>query len=188
MTRSRTLLTLAGVVVVMGAVMLVAAGRIKRITPPPPIARGSSSPSPTVPACTEPHIKLTGAFDDPCVTTGATSQACSPAYGTSLDMVITLRGRSHRYLLYVAIDGMYHGPGTYELVPWFQSSLGVRDGTTKVAFREYATGAFWQSVSGTLTVIGNDGRFGTMNANLTFVGGEPTPPTVLLNAAGSWNC
>jgi hypothetical protein len=187
MTRSRTLLTLGGLVVVIGAVMLIATGGIRRISPPP-IASAAASPSPTVPVCTEPHIKLTGAFDDPCVTADATSQACSPADGTSLDMLITLKGSSHRYLLYIAIDGIYHGPGTYKLAPWLQPSLGVRDDTTKVAFREYATGAFWQSVSGTLTVIGNDGRLGTMNATLTFVGGEPTPPTVLLNAAGSWSC
>lgn len=188
MTRSRTLLTLGGVVVVIGVVMLIATGGITRISPAPPIARASPSPSPTVPVCPEPHIKLTGAFEDPCVTTDATPQACSPAHGTSLDTVITLRGSSHRYLLYIAIDGIYRGPGAYKLAPWFQSSLGTKDGTAKVAFREYATGAFWQSVSGTLTVIGSDGRFGTVSATLTFVGGEPTPPTVLLNAAGSWSC
>jgi hypothetical protein len=69
----------------------------------------------------------------------------------------------------------YHGPGvTY---------LGA-----SVLVREYVTGALWQSTSGIVRVVGADGRSGFVKAELAYVGGEATPPTIGLDISGAWSC
>src|SRR4029077_18926252 len=98
-------------------------------------------------SCSAGELQLSGAFNDCAVNAPILTPYCS-ASGSTLDDVLTLRGTTHQYLLYLSIDGAYRGRGDYYLTPW-SSGLGVNDGKTKVAVREYQTGAFWQSVSGT---------------------------------------
>ena len=129
---------------------------------------------------------LEGAFEDCAVNAAGAQQYCSVA-GNSVNAVLTLQGSANKYLLYIDMDGAYRGQGDYHLQPW-SSGLGANDGKAKVAIREYQTGAFWQSVSGTLHVAAADGRSGSVAANLNFVGGEPTPPVVALGILGSWAC
>ncbi len=137
-------------------------------------------------SCSAGELRLSGAFNDCAVHAPSLTHNCTVS-GSTLDVVLTLRGTSHQYLLYLSIDGAYRGRGDYYLAPW-SSGLGVNDGKAKVAVREYQTGAFWQSVSGTLHVSGNDGRSGDVAVNLTFVGGEPTPPVTALGILGPWAC
>ena len=140
------------------------------------------------PSCSAGQLQLSGIFNDCAVNAPNLTQYCTVS-GSTLDDVLTLRGTTHQYLLYLSIDGAYRGAGDYYLAPWSSGSgLGVNDGKAKVAVREYQTGAFWQSVSGTLHVSGNDGRSGDVAVNLTFVGGEPTPPVTALGILGRWAC
>jgi hypothetical protein len=84
-------------------------------------------------------------------------------------------GTPHDYLLYLHIIG-YHGSGVVY--------VGVN-----VGLREYSTGALWQSLAGGVAMVtGLDSRSGTVKADLAYVGGEPTPPTVGLNVSGTWRC
>lgn len=131
-------------------------------------------------------LVLIGAFSDCAIKAPSASSLCTSSTA-ALNAVITLHGRSHDYLLYIAVNGTYSGPGVYDLPPWPHPSLDVTD-VPKVALREYATGTFWQSVAGVLRVISQDGRSGFINAEFTFVGGEPTPSIVDLRLSGSWRC
>ena len=137
-------------------------------------------------SCSAGELQLSGAFNDCAVNAPNLTQYCRVS-GSTLDDVITLRGTTHQYLLYLSIDGAYRGRGDYYLASW-SSGLGVNDGKAKVAVREYQTGAFWQSVSGTFHVSGKDGRSGDVAVNLTFVGGEPTPLVTTLGILGPWAC
>jgi hypothetical protein len=144
------------------------------------------APAAQPPACSGAQLQLQGAFNECAVNARAVTQSCTVS-GNSLDDLLVLQGAHHRYLLYLSIDGAYRGGGDYYLTPW-SSGLDVHDGKAKVAVREYQTGAFWQSVSGTLHVSSNDGRSGDLAVNLTFVGGEPTPVVTSLGILGPWTC
>lgn len=95
-------------------------------------------------------------------------------------MVVQLHGvgggTPHDYVLYLSIGSGYHGPGRYA------NSAG------SAMIREAATGALWRSTAVVIGVSGTDGRSGTVIAALSYVGGEPTPPTVGLNISGAWRC
>jgi hypothetical protein len=95
--------------------------------------------------------------------------------GSSLTDVLYLHGKTHDYLLYLGVIG-YHGSG----VTYVDASVAVR---------EEVTGALWHSMpGGIIRVTGADGRSGSVKADLSYVGGEPTPPTVGLNISGAWRC
>lgn len=186
------MLLLAALVLGVGVVSWLATGGIGRIAPPAttpsPIARTSPSPSPTflplsLPTCTLGQLALGGAFNDCAAKAPNAASFCSVSAHV-LDAVITLQGGQRNYLLYVEVDGNYNGHGMYTLKPW-HAGLDTNDGTAKVAVREYTTGALWQSVAGGLSVLGNDGRSGSMDSDLTFTGGEATSP---LRIAGLWSC
>ncbi len=151
-----------------------------------PSALGAIAPAAQLPACSTDQLQVGGAFNECARNAHDATQYCTVS-GTTLSNVIVLQGAQHRYLLYLSIDGGYKGSGDYHLAPW-SSSLGVNDGKAKVAVREYATGAFWQSVSGTLHVSGDDGRSGDVAVNLTFTGGAPSPADFSLGILGPWTC
>jgi len=144
------------------------------------------APAQQPPSCSARQMQFSGAFNDCVVNVPKVTQYCTVS-GSTLNDVFTLRGATHQYLLYLSIDGGFRGSGDYYLAPW-SGGLDVNDGKAKVAVREYQTGAFWQSVSGTLHVSGNDGRSGDLAVNLTFVGGEPTPSVTALGILGPWAC
>jgi hypothetical protein len=95
----------------------------------------------------------------------------------ALDDVLLLHGGRHDYLLYLTIVSGYRGSAVYHV-----------DDTARVDVREYATGAFWRSSGGFLTVAGDDGRSGSVKADLAYFGGEPTPPVSGLSISGVWSC
>jgi hypothetical protein len=152
------------------------------------VFRAVVAPGPQSDSCASGELQLGGSLNACAVVASNGSQSCSVS-GTSLNDVITLRGGGDEYLLYVSIDGGYNGPRAYYLSPWAAGTLDAQDGQAKVAIREYRTGAFWQSVSGTLEVTGNDGNSGSLAVNLTFVGGESPPPADgALGIIGNWTC
>jgi hypothetical protein len=186
MSRYRTLLSLGAFVVVVGVASLVATGALNRarpspratatvLTTPSPIPSLPIPPLPTPPSCTTDQLELAGVFNDCAVPVAKTSH-CGAGNHVFL-AVFQFHGTGHDYLLYLDIGPGFHGPGIYS------------NSTVSVAIREYATGALWQSIPGVvLRVSGSDGRSGTVKAALSYVGGEPTPPTVGLNISGPWRC
>jgi hypothetical protein len=189
MSRSATVLTLIGFVVVLGVGALLVTGGIGRIVPriPPPNASSSSSPSPVVaPVCGYRQLQILGAYNDCASAVQDAASGCRVS-GRVLDAYITLDGIKRDYLLYVEVDGSYVGPGDYSLPPW-PHSLGANDGAAKVALRDYQTGALWQSTFGVLTVSGKDGRSGLVTAGLDFTGGASNPPAQGIKLSGAWSC
>jgi hypothetical protein len=180
MSRYRTLLSLGAVVVVVGLASLVATGAINRARPSPhaiPTVATPTvavTPSPTPPTCTTNQLELVGVFND-CAMNAANDTSYCSVSGSTLSNVLHLHGKTHDYLLDLSLIG-YHGSGvTY---------VGVT-----VAVREYVRGALWHSMpGGIIRVTGVDGRSGSVKADLAYVGGEPTPPTVGLNVSGTWRC
>jgi hypothetical protein len=186
MNRYRTLLSLGAVILVVGLASLIATGALRRAPPPPraiPTVLATPSafpllpipPLPTPPLCTTDQLELVGVFNDCAgVAANGTASYCSVS-GSTLRDVLHLQGKTHGYLLYLTIVG-YHGSGVTYV-------------DTSVLVREYVTGALWQSMSGgIIRVTGVDGRSGSVKADLAYVGGEPTPPTVGLNVSGGWRC
>jgi hypothetical protein len=186
MSRYRTLLSLGAVVLAVGLASLIATGAIRRAPPPPrgtPTILATPSPYPilpipplpTAPSCTTDQLELVGVFNDCAgVAASGTASYCSVS-GTTLRDVLHVQAKAHGYLLYLTIVG-YHGSG----VTYVGASVLVR---------EYVTGALWQSMSGgIIRVTGVDGRSGSVKADLSYVGGEPTPPTIGLSISGAWGC
>ena len=182
MSRYRTLLSLGALVLVVGLASLIVTGAVRRAPPPRAASTVPATPSPfpllpippfpTPPSCTTDQLELVGVFND-CAGSAASGN-CSVS-GSTLRDVLYVQGKTHGYLLYLTIVG-YHGPGvTYVDV--------------SVLVRESVTGALWQSTSGgIIRVTGVDGRSGSVKAELAYVGGEPTPPTVGLDVSGGWRC
>lgn len=171
------------------AIIAIALAVLVYVTPPkstvasPP--RTTPSPSATASAatlaCPPTELKLTGAFEE-CASIDK-GQSCP----TSFDQpkIVLLHGTKHDFLLYVEVNGVYHGPDTYALAPWPHDTLGVSDGVAKVALREYASGRLWESSAGSLTVD-NLGDSGWVYAGLG--ASVNSPVQVDLNIAGWWAC
>ncbi len=178
------------ILVITGAIVAIAAASVVfmvyRGTNNPIALRPTSSPSaaavrndltwrPT-------ELKLTGAFNE-CASINH-GQSC-PTGSFDLPRVILLIGTKDKFLLYVEVNGGYHGPGTYPLVPWPSSTLGVPDSVAKVAIREYTTGALWESSAGSVTIESSE-EFGYVYAGLG--ASTSSPVDVSLNIAGWWSC
>ena len=147
-----------------------------------------SSPSPgslATPAnvsCPPTELKLTGVFEE-CAAIDK-GQNC-PAGSLGQARIVLLHGTQHDFLLYVEVNGAYHGPGTYALAPWPHATFGVPDGVAKVAIREYVTGRLWESTAGSVT-IDKSGEDGWVYAGLG--ASADSPVDVGLNVAGWWSC
>ena len=184
MSRSSLLAALAAFVVGIGVVAWLGPGgglhAVTSASPTPSPAPATPSPRPLV-ACV---LTFSGTLND-CAIPLSRTGACS-ASGNTLQAVVHLQGDRRDYLLYIALVGSYHGPTTYPLWPWGKTDLSVPD-VPKVAIREYDTGAIWDSSDGSIT-IGADGRSGTVNARLGYIGGLPTAPLGVLTLSGGWAC
>lgn len=186
--RTKMLVLLAGFVTAVGLGLFLITGGVSRLTSPGPTPTASPSPLPRFPACGVNEIKLTGAFNDSAPLKLSVAPFPCSRLGPTLDAVVELHGAAHDFLLYMEVDGDYSGPRAYGMDPWPDPYFHTNDGAAKVAVREVISGAFWQSTSGTLNIIGKEGRSGAVNADLMFVGGDPTPPVVRLHITGQWNC
>ena len=132
--------------------------------------------------CPSTELRLTGVFDE-CAAIDK-GQAC-PSGSFDQARVVLLHGTRDDFLLYIEINGAYHGPGTYALAPWPHATLGVPDGVAKIAIREYWTGRLWESSAGSVTIDKSE-EYGWVYAGL----GASTysPVDVELNIAGWWSC
>jgi hypothetical protein len=144
-----------------------------------PSRLNSATPSPSDLTCAPTELKLTGVFEE-CAAVDR-GQLCLPSQPNPL-WVVLLHGTKHDFLLYVEVDGVYHGPGNYLLAP-------LADGTARVRIREYVSGRLLESSAGSVAIIdlGNGGGWGGwIYAGL----GQTTnsPVQTELNLAGWWAC
>jgi hypothetical protein len=189
----RAILEIAAVAVVAAIVLWLAKGggtsQIQSLFSPPTTtvtAAGTSGPAPS-PGCASDQLELIGSLTGCAKAVVQTRPDCATTVGDSLDVLVIMRNGQHLYRLFIAVDGGYHGPGLYVLAPWPHDYLGAHDGAAKVALREDATGASWQSSAGSLTV-GDGARVGSVLAALNFAGGAPTPRVSRLDFGGPWSC
>jgi hypothetical protein len=190
-SRPKLLVSLGGFVVVFGVVAWLVTGGANRVTPPshghPPTFSPGPTPTPStsvvgptsVPlGCMFGQIQLVGAFSA-CTSIDRTSYTVCDVTPHTFNVVFELLGRSHDFLLYLSIPVRYPEPGDYSLT----------NGGAEVDVREYATGGFWQSVSGVLTTTSTDGRSGTVSAILEAAAGNSTVlPGATLRVDGPWSC
>jgi hypothetical protein len=125
---------------------------------------------------------MVGIYDE-CATPEAKTSTCD-VYGHMLDEVLRFTGNHQAFALEIQIDGTFDGPGTYDLSP--SRPLGTSPTVPKVAM--FATGVFWQSIDGVLTVTGSDGRSGTVNAWLQTSNGTTIVLGPTINVIGPWSC
>ena len=127
---------------------------------------------------------MVGIYDE-CATADPATNATCGVFGQMLDEVLRFTGNHQKFALEIQIDGTYAGPGTYDLPSW-PYGLGTQDGVPKVAV--FATGVFWQSVAGVLTITSGDGRSGTVNAILQTSNGSTVVPGPTISLIGTWRC
>ena len=178
------------ILVIVAALIAIAAASmiylVSRSPASPAASRPTPSPivlaSPANVSCPPTEVKLTGVFVE-CASIGK-GQSC-PTGSFDRPRVVLLHGTKDDFLLYIEVNGAYHGPGTYALAPWPHASLGVPDGVAKVALRESTTGVLWESSAGSL-MIGQSEEFGWVYAGLG--ASASSPVDVSLNIAGWWSC
>jgi len=185
--RTRALAVIAAVVVVIAVVGLVylRGGITSRYTgavagtPTPSV---ESTPTPWNGSCASTEMKFTGIFNE-CATVDKGMSCPSGSFNQA--RVFRMHGTKDDFIVYIEVNGNYHGPGTYVLEPWPHNSLGVPDGVAKVAVREYVTGRLWESSAGSLTIDNLE------NGGFVYAGLGPSansPVVVELNIAGWWSC
>jgi hypothetical protein len=189
--RPKLLIWLGGFVIVFGVVAWLVTGGANRVTPSshghPPTFTLGPTPTPSTSAlgptsgplgCMLSQIQLVGAVSA-CTSIDHTSRAVCEVSPHAFNVVFKLLGGSHDFLLYLNIPVRYPEPGDYSLT----------NGGAEVDVREYATGGFWQSVSGVLTTSSLDGRSGTVSALLEAAAGNTTVlPGATLRVDGPWSC
>ena len=156
--------------------------RITGATPPPASQSARTSPSPWNGPCPPTELSLTGAIRE-CASIDH-GMSC-PTGSFNQARVVRLHGTKSDFILYVEVNGAYHGPDTYALAPWPSASLGVADGIAKVAIREWASGILWESTAGSLTIDKSE-ESGWVYAGLG--ASDYSPVDVQLNIAGWWSC
>jgi hypothetical protein len=185
--RTRALAVIAAVVVVIAAVGLVylRGGITSRYTgavagtPTPSV---ESTATPWNGSCASTQMKFTGIFNE-CATVDKGTSCPSGSFNQA--RVVRMHGTKDDFILYIEVNGNYHGPGTYVLEPWPHDSLGLPDGVAKVAVREYVTGRLRESSAGSLTIDNLE------NGGFVYAGLGPSVNSsvvVELNIAGWWSC
>lgn len=167
----------AGVVFVNGGLASHPASSVADVSPVPTLIQKTSV------GCVYPAIVLTGAING-CA--GFLEGMGCPRGSFDAPRVVHLRGSSGDYILYLAVDGGYQGPGTYQLVPWKKDTLNGDDNVAKVAVREWIGGTLWESFSGSLTIDSSEDR-GSVDAMLRLTDNAPGSGA-LLHIEGPWIC
>jgi hypothetical protein len=167
----RVLLALAAVVVAVGAVSLVVTGAGR--TAPTPKPSASSGPTLIPLDCASGQLQLHGAYNE-CASIDTATRSCDDSMAELDDIFRLTTPAHHHYELYVDIQ-QFTGPGDYPLT----------EGALQVDFYD-GNGAEWSSVAGSVTVITNDGRSGTVHAILEpWVGNTSA---LALSISGPWSC
>jgi hypothetical protein len=158
------------------------AGRTAANSTPTPKASPRVGASPWNQPCPPTELSLTGIFNE-CASVNVGMSCPSGSFDQA--RVLRLHGTKDDFILYVEVNGSYHGPGTYALAPWPSDTLGKPDGVAKVAIREWSSGTLFESAAGSLTIDTSE-ESGWVYAGL----GASSYSTVdvKLNIAGWWSC
>ncbi|MFZ0920908.1 MAG: hypothetical protein WAN83_12630 [Candidatus Dormiibacterota bacterium] len=194
-SRSKLLLWLVGFVVVFGGASWGLSEEIGRHGAPLIHSQPSTfipAPTPTPLVCAPTQLGLTGVFHE-CGTAAQDKLSSCSVSVNALDARLQFAGTTQVFVLYIEIKSFYTGPGMYYLPPW-QFGLGTND-VPKVAVLQPATGTFWESVAGGVTVTGADGRSGNLSAilqassaSLQASTGNTVVPGPTLSVDGPWSC
>jgi hypothetical protein len=133
-------------------------------------------------SCASTEMKFTGIFNE-CATVDKGMSCPSGSFNQA--RAFRMHGTKDDFIVYIEVNGIYHGPGTYGLEPWPHDSLGVPDGVAKVAVREYVTGRLWESSAGSVTIDNLE------NGGFVYAGLGPSANSAVvveLNIAGWWSC
>jgi hypothetical protein len=181
-------------VIAASAVVIAVVGLVYLHRGPTPLSRNSGavaprlSPSPkslSTPwngVCPPTEVKLTGVFQE-CASIDHGMSCPSGPFNQA--RILRLHGTKDDFILYIEVNGNYHGPGTYALAPSPSTTLGVPDGVAMVAVREWFSGRLWESTAGSVT-IDKDEESGWVYAGLG--ASTNSPVDVELNIAGWWSC
>jgi hypothetical protein len=151
-----------------------------------PKAPAVVAPSPPpAPSCSIRQLELSLFFTGCADSVGKDTDLCGASKPGVFEGLAYLRDKRHAYLLYVEVDGGYHGPDTYPLAPWPSPGLGAGDGVAKVALREASSGALWKSAGGWLRVDPGE-KSGAVRAGLVYDGAEAS--VLGLKTIGAWSC
>lgn len=174
--RPRTFVWLAAFVVVFGAGSWLVTGGIRHNVSPAYHSRAlPDTPAPTPPVCGSNQLQIFGAFNE-CA--DVASSFCGVSSQT-VDNVFVPHGTQHTFVVDIGIPGGFIGAGDY----------GLNAGAAEVDVRENVSNAFWQSITGVLTVTASNARSGTVYANLDpWVGNAGGQPYLPLRVQGSWSC
>jgi hypothetical protein len=176
-SRPRILLWLAAFVIVFGAASWLVTGGIRHnVLPAGHSGPLSITPGPAPPVCRSDQLQIFGAFNE-C------ADIALPAFcgvsAQTLDNVFVLHGTKHTFILDIGIPSGYLGAGDF----------GLNNGGAEVDIRENTSNAFWQSISGDLSVTANSGTSGTVYAYLDpWIGNAGGHPYLPLRVQGSWKC
>ena len=185
-SRSRVLGWLAGFVVTFGVIAWLVTGGLSFHGAPPARSHPPTFlPPGTTPVidCPSNELKVVGIYDE-CATAAPAKTSTCDVHGQMLDQVLRFTGDHQAFALEIQIDGTFDGPGNYDLPP--SRPLSTSPDVPKVAM--FATGVFWQSIDGVLTVTGSDGRSGTVNAWLQTSNGTTIVLGPTINVIGTWSC
>jgi hypothetical protein len=169
-----------------------------------PLLTATPGPTPIPLECAANELELVGAFSE-CAANVASPLATCSVTQHILEAVLLVGHGDTDALLYIEINGPFDGARTYDLGPWAHP-LGTNDDPPKIALaqdgtseflqrvkgipiEQYGTDTLWQSVGGTVTVTGDDGRRGTVSAVLEMSAGHnATSPGTTLTVRGPWRC
>jgi hypothetical protein len=167
--------------------------RIAAFVSPPRSAPLAAVPSPASaePACQPIQDELIGAFYG-CASRVVEALVPCMAYPSNdrFSGLAHLEMNGRRFMVFLSVDGGYHGAATYPLVPWPNSPwLEAHDGVAKVLVQETGSRTYWQSTAGSLT-IDSSGDSGSMFADLGFffTRSARTPTSRKLKIDGPWRC
>lgn len=167
--------------------------RIAALISSPPGATVAAVPPPPAaePSCRATQVELIGAFTG-CANPVLEDPLSCASYAPSdrFSGVAHVEENGHRFMVFLSVDGGYHGAGTYALVPWPNSPwLEAHDGVAKVLLQETSSRTYWQSRAGSLT-IDQGGDSGSVLADLTFffANAARTPSIRRLKIDGPWRC
>jgi hypothetical protein len=186
-SRTKLLLWLATFLVVFAGVAWCVTGGMRLHGAPPTHSPPATFPPPgstPVVDCPSNELKVVGIYDECAIAAPAKTSTCA-VRGYMLDQVLRFTGDHQAFALEIQIDGTYAGPGTYDLPAW-PRPLGTNPDVPKVAM--FATGVFWQSIAGVLTIASSDGRSGWMNAILQTSNGTTVVPGPVISVIGTWRC
>lgn len=160
--------------------------RLRTAFSTPKAAAAVAAPRPQpAPSCSVQQLELSLFFTGCADSLGQDIEFCDASKPGAFEGLAYLRDRHHAYLLYVAVDGGYHGPATYPLAPWPHAGLSAGDGIAKVALREASSGALWKSAGGWLRVDPGQ-KSGAVRAGLVYDGAEAS--VLGLKTIGAWSC